>query len=333
MNDTYQIVSVTLNHPFDFLLEKIKEHSSQFDCNGIEEFAVEEEQADRILGERSFSGGDLSQDVLFEVEEKIKQEEKITVKFFFCESDAENKALSFSQFVKDNYPEVIIQCEEKLQEDWNAKWKESYSPIQVSPFIEIIPSWQRETGTGPFPFQIYIYPGMAFGTGNHETTYLCLQLLGELYSRANSKFTMMDCLDFGCGSGILGITAIKMGFSHGDLYDIDLKALENASENFSLNFQEQEKELFRFLLPDQRKSLQPAYDLIFANILQNVLLEEKDFFLDHLKEGGHLILSGILHDQSPTIKEQYLKYKNIKLIKEVFKGDWVAIILQREFEK
>jgi len=166
---------------------------------------------------------------------------------------------------------------------------------------------------------------MGFGTGSHETTFLCLKLfldiLGDLpYQKS--------CLDFGCGSGILGIafSLIYEDISPVHYYDIDQVALKNTLQNMEINKREQK--YAKLLLPNQRDEINRKYSLVFANILQNVLLAEAKYLANCVEVGGYLILSGLLKGQEQeVIANMTMENKNLLFVKTVTKNDWVAVLM------
>lgn len=289
----------------------------QFEAEGIEEFSLDEPQVDELLGERSYSGGDLPQEVLDEVESKVLNAPGL-FRFFFSDG---KRAEGFWSYVNK-----VCLCESQLEEiesqDWNAEWKKHYGPIKISEKLEVIPSWQKDYKSQANK-QIYIYPGMGFGTGSHETTYLCLKLFTEVIDQIKVK----SALDFGSGSGILGLSVFKF-FSDAkvDFYDIDPEANKNCYQNALNN--ELEHFAFRLLLPEVRQKLNVNYDLVFANILENILIEEKNSLVRFTKENGYLILSGLLKHQIDGIIKHF-ESESLSLVKKVEKGDWGAILFKK----
>ena len=173
---------------------------------------------------------------------------------------------------------------------------------------------------------IFIYPGQGFGTGTHETTYLCLKLLDELIG---SKETFKRCLDFGCGSGILGISAMAICPLEVDFCDIDLNALNNCQQNLDLNFESSfYKEKIK-LIERSHFELKEEYDLVYANILENVLFLEGDLLIKSLKRKGKLILSGILLEQEENILGFFNEEKGLKLISIKERGHWKALLFEK----
>lgn len=290
---------------------------NDFESIGIEEFSLNEPEVDEILGDRSYSGGDLPFEVLEEVENKVLGG-PVNYRFFFSNS---KNSEDFYNYVRKEFL-CETQLEEKKSEDWNAEWKKYYSPIHVNEFLEIVPSWLKDYK--PMSKEkIFIYPGMGFGTGSHETTFLCLKLFTENVLNKNIN----NVLDFGSGSGILGLSVLKfIQSANVDFYDIDPEANKNCYQNAEIN--NLTNSSFRLLLPDYRNRFCPNYELIFANILEGVLLNEKDSLISLIKKDGYLILSGILKHQAKTILEAYSS-PEIKLIKHIEKGDWSAILFQK----
>ena len=287
---------------------------NDYETLGIEEFSLTEPEVDEILGDRSYSGADLTQDVLDEVEQKVLNH-PTTCRFFF--SNQQN-AESFFDLVKREFL-CEAQLEQKLTQDWNAEWKKHYSPILVNEFLEIIPSWQQNYVSGAHQ-QIYIYPGMGFGTGSHETTFLCLKLFTEKVR----GLKINTVLDFGSGSGILGLSVFKFYPDiKVDFFDIDSEANKNCYQNALLNHLENKH--FRLILPDFQNMLLSGYDLIFANILESILSIEKDLLISKLNPNGYLILSGLLNHQVSHVIKLYSD-AGVRLTHQLQKGDWSALL-------
>ncbi|MBF0297266.1 MAG: 50S ribosomal protein L11 methyltransferase [Oligoflexia bacterium] len=336
-------------------IEKIKNDSlAKFNSSGIEEFSMDEAEVDEMLGDRSYSGGDIPIETLLEVESKNALKKNISFKFYFDSERAEFDSENFVEYIniiKAKYPSIIVKKEKKQYEDWDKIWKEFYSPIKISSIFEIIPSFLKDNYQSDSQCFVYIYPGQGFGTGGHETTHLCLEFLSELCSDDKNKrgpfsFDNAKILDFGCGSGILGISALKycyknnLNFSVVDLLDIDSKALENAQINLEWNFDKSafpknvnliQKNTARGLNLQGSKE---GHNLIFANILMNVLLEEKSYLISLLAPNGFLIISGLLQEQMNITLNEYLRNNEnndlkLKLISQKTKGDWGALLLQK----
>jgi len=287
----------------------------EYDAQGVEEYSLEEAEVDAILGDRSYSGGDLPDELIEEVDLLMKSKPQ-HLRFYF-EAEQEQGATNFFSYVKEN-----ILCEVDFQkapmQDWNAEWKKHYRPIDVTADLRIVPAWEKTAASAKK--DLFINPGMGFGTGSHETTFLCLKLYMEELA-ADPKV-----LDFGSGSGILGLAALKRNpEALVDFYDIDLEANKNCYHNAQIN--ELENLSFRLLLPDHRDLLVGPYDLIFANILQPILHQECGNLKKLLKPKGHIILSGLLKHQVPETQRVYEEAGYVTKKVEL-KGDWGAILME-----
>jgi ribosomal protein L11 methyltransferase len=191
----------------------------------------------------------------------------------------------------------------------------------VNEKLTIVPAWEKKYQVS-FGESLFINPGMGFGTGSHETTFLCLKLYTEDVSGSH-----FDVLDFGSGSGILGLAALKFNpDARVDFYDIDPEANENCFHNAEINNLNDRN--FRLLLPAVRSYLQSGYNVVFANILENILQEEREYLISALKPGGSLILSGLLKHQSAGIIQSYSA--DIRFVKELTKGDWSALLFRKD---
>ena len=288
---------------------------NEFNCTGIEEFSIDEPKVDEILGERSYSGADLPRSVIDEVDLVINTESSRR-KFYFSNLE---QTQAFALYLKETF---LIQSSvvTRDEQDWNAEWKKSYKKIEIDDEMNIIPAWDKADSSGN-KGDIFIYPGMGFGTGSHETTFLCLKSVQAHKARLNSS---MRCLDFGCGSGILGIALNKAYQIPCDLYDIDVDALKNCEQNIELN--DLSSTDFKLLLPSERNQLQEKYEIIFANILQNVLTAEANYITNSLLENGLLILSGLLKGQEDEIIALYLSLNSdLEHTQTYVKNDWVAV--------
>jgi ribosomal protein L11 methyltransferase len=216
------------------------------------------------------------------------------------------------------------QYREIHDQDWMEAWKKHYEPITIGKKLVILPAWIEKKYPGRLP--IRINPGMAFGTGTHPTTQLCLEFLEELVKPEMTVF------DIGCGSGILSAGAVILGAGSVVAVDIDPASVRSTTENCELNkvsdkvaIERGSAELIRCGHFDTLQA-----PLVVANILASVilvLLEER--LADLVEPGGHLVLSGILAHQAQEIiqaaNEQGLILNEIKQIE-----DWNAIDLIKE---
>ena len=200
---------------------------------------------------------------------------------------------------------------------WLEVWKEHFRPIHLGRIV-VVPEWIKYI---PMPEEkvVLLDSNMAFGTGEHETTSMCVELLQD-YIQENSV-----CIDVGCGSGILGIAAVKLGAQKAYLTDIDPVAVDSANHNAVLNGVEKSVTVSHSNLLDENKI---TGDIIVANITAEVLVLLSPSIPKYLAEGGVLILSGILHDRLDTVKAVYAQ-QGLQVVKERAKGEWNALVLRR----
>ncbi len=206
---------------------------------------------------------------------------------------------------------TITNYEKKENEDWVSEYKNSIQPVEAGQFY-IHPSW-NESKEGKT--NIVIDPALAFGSGHHETTSSCLELISKYVQEKNTL------LDVGCGSGILSIAASKVGATV-DICDTDPVSIENSTINFELNNCK-----FNNAWVGSAVSTKNKYDVVIANIVADVLIMIASDLKQSLNDNGVLILSGILS----TYKDRVLKrFKQFEIIEIVTKGDWVTITLKQK---
>lgn len=208
-------------------------------------------------------------------------------------------------------------------EDWMASWKQHYKPIPIGKRLIVVPVWIEVQDDGRIP--VRIDPSMAFGTGTHPTTQLCLEMI-ETYVRPGQTV-----IDVGCGSGILSIAAIKVGASHALAVDIDNASVRSTRENAEANAVLEWIETGLGSVDEVRNgqfTLRHA-PVVLANILAPVIIRLFDAGLaDLLETPGKMVLSGILVEQAPAVIEA-AKSKGLRFIEQIQQGDWVAIALEK----
>lgn len=301
----------------DDLDEIIRIAKEDYHSAGYEEFSLNEEEVDEILGNDAFCGGDLTDELM----ERLEKEAAKTFKLFFTGLKARENAEGYLNFLKEAGAKNIF-LEEKAVEDWNESWKKHYRPIDLGRFV-ILPVWDADIEIESKKEKIIINPGMGFGTGTHETTRQCLLSLLEEISEGE---TFDNCLDFGSGSGILGIGFQKICNGDVDYVDIDSRALDNNKDNLNLNFPNKPLNS-GFYLREEFK-LEKKYDLVFANILEHVLILEFDLLKDSVKPGKILIVSGLLKEQKENILKKY--NSEFELKGEKCEGDWLALTFRKK---
>jgi ribosomal protein L11 methyltransferase len=195
--------------------------------------------------------------------------------------------------------------------DWEREWMKNYHPIQCGPQFWICPSWIAPPDANAT--NIMLDPGLAFGTGTHPTTFLCLQWLSQ------QSFSDTEVIDYGCGSGILGIGALLLGANKVLGVDIDPQALLATQDNAQRN--QLPAERFPVVYPD--KCPRKAVDFVLANILAGPLVELAPVLTPLVKSGGKLCLSGILATQAETVMAAYQDAFAFDPIEQ--KEEWVRL--------
>ena len=198
------------------------------------------------------------------------------------------------------------------KEDWHLSWQDNFHPVLIEDKIAIVPFWDNSTTAQRV---IKIKPGMAFGTGHHETTWLMLNEMNRLLKPG------MSVLDLGTGSGILAITAHRLGAAHIDAVEFDAECEQNFKENLELN---QLIDAIPFHLEDVLKRKNFEYDLITANINRNILQQ----LLPLLSASPAVILlSGLLLEDLKYMEKLCIE-NNLEIIHSAEKGEWLALELQ-----
>ena len=208
-------------------------------------------------------------------------------------------------------------------EDWSSSWKVHFKPLRVGKHLLIVPTWE-ETTQLPGDLVIRIDPGMAFGTGGHETTRLCLEML-EGVMEGGPLLTVPSLLDLGTGSGILAMAASLLGAGRILALDIDPDAIVVARENLALNQLSGQIECGTVPL----ESLTESFDIILANILAEELVRLAPYLTERLQPGGSLILSGILAEKEALVRQGFGS-QPLKYIQTASAGEWVAMLYRNE---
>lgn len=210
--------------------------------------------------------------------------------------------------------------------DWGEQWKKYFKPLRVSRDIVIKPTWERYTPQGR-DIVIEIDPGMAFGTGQHASTRMCLETLEDLIlsHRAPEPLTVLDA---GTGTGILGIACAKLGAQEVLCADIDPKAAEIARENIVINQVDDRVAVTQ----EDVSTLQGAYSLIVANLTSKLLIKLRKHLTSLLRPGGYLILSGII-DRNQGDMETHFFHAPLIPQSTVTDKEWVCYVLKKETDR
>lgn len=195
--------------------------------------------------------------------------------------------------------------------DWEREWMKHYKPIQCSESLWICPSWQAPPD--PNATNILLDPGLAFGTGTHPTTFMCLQWLAE------QSVAGKQIVDYGCGSGILAVAALLLKASHAVGVDIDPQALIASKENAVRN--KLSRDSLDVYLPAKAPSIEA--DIMLANILAGPLVSLAPQITALIKPGGLICLSGVLSSQAETVMNAY--EKDIEFAPLRTQEEWVCL--------
>lgn len=212
--------------------------------------------------------------------------------------------------VQDIFQEIKSFCEigkgtislsETEDKDWINNWKAFFKPFRAAENIMIKPTWEEYEQENDSDILIEIDPGIAFGTGSHETTKLCIQALSKYVKDGDS------ILDVGCGSGILSIAALKLGASHATAIDIDEIAVKVAAENMAVNrIPASQYTLFDGDLITNsflKVKAGTGHDIVVANILADVIVPLTGVIRPHIKNGGLYITSGIIASKEDEVRQ------------------------------
>ncbi len=210
-----------------------------------------------------------------------------------------------------------IETTSVFEEDWMNAWKKYYKPFRLGHHILVVPSW-IECEEEPGDIRITLDPGMAFGTGTHETTSMCMAMLEECVKPGDLV------LDIGCGSGILGITAAKVGAGKVIGSDLDVNAVAVAKENVVKNHVDDVMSVAHGDLNEipEYKGLQA--DTVVANIIADVIIHLAATVKPNLKQGGTFISSGIIKERRADVEKALLE-NGFEIVEVQEKGSWVCI--------
>lgn len=218
-------------------------------------------------------------------------------------------------------PCPTIEYELLADRDWEREWMEDFKPLRMGQRLWIVPSWH--TPPQADAVNLILDPGLAFGTGTHPTTALCLEWLDEL--AVAGHLAQQNVLDVGCGSGILAIAALKLGARHADATDIDPQALQASRDNAERNaIAESDLNLY---YPGQLSD-NGGYPVVTANILAGPLIELAGMIAGHVAPGGRLALSGILANQADEVYQAYVE-QGLAMDEPVIREGWVRLSGQR----
>ena len=252
---------------------------------------------------------------------------------FYLEEDEDKEKML--QAVREELKEIgtyvnvgSMEIEESQTEDvdWVNNWKQYFHQFTIDDVL-IIPSWEDVQPEDEDKMIIHIDPGTAFGTGMHETTQLGIRQIKKYVTEDT------EILDVGCGSGILGMLALKFGAKHSTGTDLDPCAIDATHENMDVNgiSRDQYRVMIGNIIDDKEVQDQVGYDrydIVDANILADVLVPLTPVFLNHLKTGGIYITSGIIEEKEETVVEA-VKAAGLEVLEVNHQGEWVSVTARK----
>lgn len=225
-----------------------------------------------------------------------------------------------------NVGDCTIEESQTEDVDWVNNWKQYFHQFYIDDIL-VIPSWENVEAKDSDKMVIHIDPGTAFGTGMHETTQLCIRQLKKYVTEDT------EILDVGCGSGILGMLALKFGAKHSVGTDLDPCAIDATYENMDNNgiSRDQYEVMIGNIIDDkevQDKVGYEKYDIVAANILADVLVPLTPVILHQLKKGGIYITSGIIEDKEEVVVEA-VKNAGLEVLEVNHQGEWVSVTARK----
>lgn len=251
-------------------------------------------------------------------------EEGAMVKGYFKDSENFMNTLNYIKESVDDLGEFgfdkgegIVTYHKVNQDDWANNWKQYYKPTKIGDKIVVKPIWEEyEENNGEVVVELD--PGMAFGTGTHETTRMCIKAIEKKVKEDTTVF------DIGTGSGILSIAAAKLGAKHVVGVDLDPVAVESANKNVEFN----DLNNIEILHGDLMKVVQGKANVVVANILADIIMFLSDGVREFIEEEGYFITSGILNTQRDKVSEK-LESLDFKIEEIMEDGEWICIIAKK----
>lgn len=303
------------------------------------ELRVADELADSVsnrLIEEGANGVILQDADYFWDEEGNKQQGEsgvTTVKSYFPTDamlDVRSAIESYVRVLKEMHPEAQepeIKVRNMPDENWAHSWRRFFKPTEVSKGIVIKPTWEPYKPKGKEQLIIELDPGMAFGTGLHATTKLCIDACRRYVWRDDlfgARMLAHNALDVGTGSGILAILLAKLGIPRTVAFDVDPVAVEVAKENAKLNGVLDRIEVRKASI----NRIAESFDIVVANILAETIVSMRDQLIDRLNHNGILILSGILKQKGADVKRAF-QHAEVDFVESLNDEDWTCLVFRK----
>ena len=300
----YGIDQVSIDDPADFDTIMNKEH--EYDWDYVDDELKKNRDREPVLS------------VWFEDTEESRETIQ-SIKIELMKLKAEEQYMTFGEDA--DFGRLYAETDVSDDSGWKDKWKENFKPVKVTEKIVVKPTWEEyDAKAGELVLEID--PGMAFGTGTHETTSLCMKLLEKyLKEKPDAKI-----LDVGCGSGILAISGALLGCSDVLGIEIDPDAVRVAGENVELNGV---SDRVKIRQGDLTKGIDYSADIAVANLMHNLVIELSPDAYRHLGEGGIYISSGILLEKKDVVAEAVVN-AGFDIIEIPEDGEWCAIAARRK---
>lgn len=244
---------------------------------------------------------------------------ELDLNVYFETKPDENLLLKLQQ----DYPRIRLELLSEENRDWLEEWKKGFKPFLFAKPFWVVPSWLKPPPEAPSDakYILYVEPGMAFGTGTHETTRLAAGLIIDELARKVPE----SLLDVGTGTGVLALVAKRLGVRTIVGLDNDPEARRTARENLELNRDTD------IAIPDKNvEDIVETYDIVVANIIDGVLTLLQHELNRVLKRGGRMILSGVLTDRESEFYASFTKATGLKLLEKRVDGEWSAALLAKD---
>lgn len=302
--------------------------SSAFDEIGIEGIEIEDNTP---LTEAETKG------MFIDILPELPPDEGIARVSFYLDPDSDVDIDEMLKRVDESLNELsmfvdlgarTIESSETEDKDWINNWKQYFKPFTVDDIL-IKPTWEEIPEEHKEKLLIEIDPGTAFGTGQHETTQLCIRQLKK-YVTPETRI-----LDVGTGSGILGITALKLGAKEVFGTDLDENAITAVKENMEANdiAADKFKVLRGNIIDDEEVKAEvgfEAYDVVVANILADVIILLQKEIPVHMKKGAVFITSGIINMKEEAVKKAFAENDAFELVEVTYQGEWVSVTVRKK---